>query len=68
LCTDAPAGGVHTRVSAPDPASSCGRPITPSRTVLAQVTADIYGHWESAERKLQAAKMEGAFPSAEAPY
>ena len=23
---------------------------------------DIYGHWERAERKLQAAKMEGAFP------
>jgi integrase len=22
---------------------------------------DIYGHWERAERKLQAAKMEGAF-------
>ena len=24
-------------------------------------TTDIYGHWERAERKLQAAKMEGAF-------
>jgi integrase len=27
-----------------------------------KVTADIYGHWERAERRLQAAKMEGAFP------
>jgi integrase len=27
-----------------------------------KVTTDIYGHWERAERKLQAAKMEGAFP------
>jgi hypothetical protein len=26
------------------------------------VTTDIYGHWERAERKLQAAKMEDAFP------
>jgi integrase len=26
-----------------------------------KVTSDIYGHWERAERKLQAAKMEGAF-------
>jgi integrase len=26
-----------------------------------KVTTDIYGHWERAERKLQAAKMEGAF-------
>src|SRR5437867_8773733 len=27
-----------------------------------KVTTDIYGHWERAERRLQAAKMEGAFP------
>ena len=27
-----------------------------------KVTTDIYGHWERAERKLQTAKMEGAFP------
>jgi integrase len=27
-----------------------------------KVTTDIYRHWERAERKLQAAKMEGAFP------
>jgi integrase len=27
-----------------------------------KVTTDIYGHWERAERKLQAAKMEEAFP------
>jgi integrase len=27
-----------------------------------KVTTDIYGHWERAERKLQAAKMERAFP------
>jgi integrase len=27
-----------------------------------KVTTDIYGLWERAERKLQAAKMEGAFP------
>jgi integrase len=27
-----------------------------------KVTTDIYGHWERAERKLQAAKMEDAFP------
>jgi integrase len=27
-----------------------------------KVTTDIYGHWERAERKLQAARMEGAFP------
>lgn len=27
-----------------------------------KVTTDIYGHWERAERKRQAAKMEGAFP------
>jgi integrase len=27
-----------------------------------KVTTDIYGHWERAERKLQAAKMEGTFP------
>jgi hypothetical protein len=27
-----------------------------------KVTTDIYGHWERAERKLQAAKMENAFP------
>jgi integrase len=27
-----------------------------------KVTTDIYGHWERAERKVQAAKMEGAFP------
>jgi integrase len=26
-----------------------------------KVTTDIYGHWERAERKLQAAKMEGVF-------
>ena len=26
-----------------------------------KVTTDIYGHWERAERKLQAAKMEGAY-------
>ena len=31
--------------------------VTPSL----KVTTDIYGHWERAERKLQAAKMEGAF-------
>jgi integrase len=28
-----------------------------------KVTTDIYGHWERAERKIQAAKMEGAFPA-----
>ena len=27
-----------------------------------KVTTDIYGHWERGERKLQAARMEGAFP------
>jgi integrase len=27
-----------------------------------KVTTDIYGHWERAERKMQAAKMEDAFP------
>jgi integrase len=27
-----------------------------------KVTTDIYGDWERAERKLQAAKMEGSFP------
>jgi integrase len=27
-----------------------------------KVTTDICGHWERAERKLQAAKMENAFP------
>lgn len=27
-----------------------------------KVTTDLYGLWERAERKLQAAKMEGAFP------
>lgn len=27
-----------------------------------KVTTDIYGYWKRAERKLQAAKMEGAFP------
>jgi hypothetical protein len=27
-----------------------------------KVTTDFYGHWERAERKLQAAKIEGAFP------
>jgi integrase len=27
-----------------------------------KVTTDIYSHWERAERKLRAAKMEGAFP------
>ena len=27
-----------------------------------KVTTDTYGHWERAERKLQASKMEGAFP------
>jgi integrase len=27
-----------------------------------KVTTDLYGHWERAERKLQAAKMEGARP------
>ena len=27
-----------------------------------KVTTDIYGHWERAERKLQAARMEQAFP------
>src|SRR6266566_1228916 len=27
-----------------------------------KVTTDIYGHWERAERRLQVAKMEGAFP------
>jgi hypothetical protein len=26
------------------------------------LSTDIYGHWERAERRLQAAKMEGAFP------
>ena len=26
-----------------------------------KVTTDIYGHWERAERKIQAAKMEGSF-------
>ncbi len=26
-----------------------------------KVTTDIYGHFERAERKLQAARMEGAF-------
>jgi integrase len=26
-----------------------------------KVTTDIYGHWERAERKIQAAKMEGVF-------
>ena len=29
---------------------------------------DIYGHWERAERKLQAAKMEGVFPVEPGPY
>jgi integrase len=33
-----------------------------------KVTTDIYGHWERAERKLQAAKMEGAFPYEANPY
>ena len=27
-----------------------------------KVTTDTYGHWERAERKLQAAKMEGVLP------
>jgi integrase len=27
-----------------------------------KVTTDTYGHWERAERKIQAAKLEGAFP------
>lgn len=27
-----------------------------------KVTTDIYGHWGRAERKLQAARMEGVFP------
>lgn len=27
-----------------------------------KVTTDVYGHWERAERRLQARKMEGAFP------
>jgi len=27
-----------------------------------KVTTDIHGHWERAARKIQAAKMEGAFP------
>jgi integrase len=27
-----------------------------------KVTTDICGHWERAERKLQAAKVENAFP------
>jgi integrase len=27
-----------------------------------KMTTDIYGHWDRAERKLQGAKMEGAFP------
>ena len=27
-----------------------------------KVTTDIYGHFERAERKIQAAKMEGVFP------
>jgi integrase len=27
-----------------------------------KVTTDIYGHWERAERKVQAAKMKGVFP------
>ena len=26
------------------------------------MTTQLHGHWERAERKLQAAKMEGAFP------
>jgi integrase len=28
-----------------------------------KVTTDTYGHWERAERKIPAAKMEGAFPA-----
>ena len=35
--------------------------LTTSRHSSLKVTTDIYGHWERAERKLQAAKMEGAF-------
>ena len=27
-----------------------------------KITTDTYGHWERGERKIQAAKMEGAFP------
>jgi integrase len=26
-----------------------------------KVTTDVYGHWERGERKIQAAKLEGAF-------
>jgi hypothetical protein len=26
------------------------------------VAVDVHGHWERAERKLQASKMESAFP------
>jgi len=33
----------------------------PART-LSRCCYGVYGHWERAERKLQAAKMEGAFP------
>ena len=36
--------------------------LATSSTHRSKVTTDIYGHWERAERKLQAAKMEGAFP------
>jgi hypothetical protein len=34
----------------------------PGRESRARPGTDIYGHWERAERKLQAAKMEDAFP------
>jgi hypothetical protein len=35
--------------------------VPPRQRGSLKVTCDIYGHWERAERKLQDAKMEGAF-------
>ena len=36
--------------------------VSPPRSFVTQGDDDIYGHWERAERKIQAGKMEGAFP------
>jgi hypothetical protein len=39
-----------------------GQPFLSPTDSSLEVTTDFYGHWEHAERKVQAAKMEGAFP------
>jgi hypothetical protein len=59
-------GGVFTELPESEvPRLENGRPITwLSRHLghsLLAVTSETYGHWEAAERKREAAAMEGAF-------